>query len=160
MDYRGSYEEYVHACGDDHLDADTVVLKAKAAKSSKRGESSNKKSQSSNKKKGGPSGNGTPPKDAAKPARTDNAVQKMSPYTISREKKRLGTERDGVTKRLEVVEARVKEIDAKFADASTYEEEERDVVRELQAERERLSTESAQLVQDWERLEAELDRLG
>jgi ATPase subunit of ABC transporter with duplicated ATPase domains len=28
-DYRGSYEEYVHACGDDHLDADTVVLKAK-----------------------------------------------------------------------------------------------------------------------------------
>jgi ATPase subunit of ABC transporter with duplicated ATPase domains len=28
-DYRGSYEEYVHACGDDHLDADMVVLKAR-----------------------------------------------------------------------------------------------------------------------------------
>jgi ATPase subunit of ABC transporter with duplicated ATPase domains len=28
-DFLGSYEEYVHACGDDHLDADTVVLKAK-----------------------------------------------------------------------------------------------------------------------------------
>ncbi|HYH80757.1 MAG TPA: ABC-F family ATP-binding cassette domain-containing protein [Longimicrobium sp.] len=28
-DYRGTYQEYVHACGDDHLDADTVVLKAK-----------------------------------------------------------------------------------------------------------------------------------
>jgi len=28
-DYHGTYEEYVHACGDDHLDADTVVLKAK-----------------------------------------------------------------------------------------------------------------------------------
>ncbi len=28
-DYMGTYEEYVHACGDDHLDADTVVLKAK-----------------------------------------------------------------------------------------------------------------------------------
>jgi ATPase subunit of ABC transporter with duplicated ATPase domains len=28
-DYLGSYEEYVHACGDDHLDADEVVLKAK-----------------------------------------------------------------------------------------------------------------------------------
>ncbi|HST57996.1 MAG TPA: ATP-binding cassette domain-containing protein, partial [Longimicrobium sp.] len=28
-DYLGTYEEYVHACGDDHLDADTVVLKAK-----------------------------------------------------------------------------------------------------------------------------------
>jgi ATPase subunit of ABC transporter with duplicated ATPase domains len=30
-DYLGTYEEYVHACGDDHLDADTVVLKAKRA---------------------------------------------------------------------------------------------------------------------------------
>jgi ATPase subunit of ABC transporter with duplicated ATPase domains len=28
-DYQGTYEEYVHACGDDHLDADTVVLKAR-----------------------------------------------------------------------------------------------------------------------------------
>ena len=28
-DYHGTYEEYVHACGDDHLDADTVVLKAR-----------------------------------------------------------------------------------------------------------------------------------
>jgi ATPase subunit of ABC transporter with duplicated ATPase domains len=28
-DFLGSYEEYVHACGDDHLDADTVVLKAR-----------------------------------------------------------------------------------------------------------------------------------
>jgi ATPase subunit of ABC transporter with duplicated ATPase domains len=28
-DFLGTYEEYVHSCGDDHLDADTVVLKAK-----------------------------------------------------------------------------------------------------------------------------------
>jgi ATPase subunit of ABC transporter with duplicated ATPase domains/archaellum component FlaC len=28
-DYLGTYEEYVHACGDDHLDVDQVVLKAK-----------------------------------------------------------------------------------------------------------------------------------
>ena len=31
-DYRGTYEEYVHDCGDDHLDADTVVLKERKAK--------------------------------------------------------------------------------------------------------------------------------
>jgi ABC-type multidrug transport system ATPase subunit len=30
-DYEGTYEEYVHACGDDHLDVDQVVLKAKKA---------------------------------------------------------------------------------------------------------------------------------
>jgi ATPase subunit of ABC transporter with duplicated ATPase domains len=31
-DYPGTYEEYVHACGDDHLDVDRVVLKAKREK--------------------------------------------------------------------------------------------------------------------------------
>jgi energy-coupling factor transporter ATP-binding protein EcfA2 len=30
-DYPGSYEEYVHACGDDHLDVDRVVLSRKRA---------------------------------------------------------------------------------------------------------------------------------
>jgi ATPase subunit of ABC transporter with duplicated ATPase domains len=30
-DYHGTYEDYVHACGDDHLDVDAVVLKAKRA---------------------------------------------------------------------------------------------------------------------------------
>ena len=29
LDYEGSYEEYVHYCGDDHLDVQTVILKAK-----------------------------------------------------------------------------------------------------------------------------------
>ena len=32
IDYQGSYEEYVHYCGDDHLDADRVVLKARREK--------------------------------------------------------------------------------------------------------------------------------
>jgi len=31
-DYKGSYEDYVHFCGDDHLDVDTVVLKARTEK--------------------------------------------------------------------------------------------------------------------------------
>ena len=31
-DYLGTYEEYVHFSGDDHLDADRVVLKAKREK--------------------------------------------------------------------------------------------------------------------------------
>ena len=36
LDYRGTYEEYVHYCGDDHLDVDRVVLKAKQEKKLKR----------------------------------------------------------------------------------------------------------------------------
>ncbi len=35
-DYQGTYEEYVHACGDDHLDADTVVLKARREEKKRR----------------------------------------------------------------------------------------------------------------------------
>jgi ATPase subunit of ABC transporter with duplicated ATPase domains len=34
-DYPGTYDEYVHACGDDHLDVDRVVLKAKAERRQK-----------------------------------------------------------------------------------------------------------------------------
>ncbi len=34
-DYPGTYEEYVHFCGDDHLDADRVILKAKREKKEK-----------------------------------------------------------------------------------------------------------------------------
>ncbi len=39
-DYPGTYEEYVHACGDDHLDVDTVILKAKRDKQGGRGRKS------------------------------------------------------------------------------------------------------------------------
>ncbi|MDP9348189.1 MAG: ATP-binding cassette domain-containing protein [Gemmatimonadota bacterium] len=35
-DYQGTYEEYVHACGDDHLDADTVVLRARREEKKRR----------------------------------------------------------------------------------------------------------------------------
>jgi ATPase subunit of ABC transporter with duplicated ATPase domains len=45
-DYRGTYEEYVHACGDDHLDADTVVLKARHEK----GQTSETESRASRKR--------------------------------------------------------------------------------------------------------------
>ena len=36
LDYKGTYEEYVHFCGDDHLDVDRVVLKAKKTKKLKK----------------------------------------------------------------------------------------------------------------------------
>ena len=39
-DFRGTYEEYVHACGDDHLDVDTVVLKAQERRRESRREKS------------------------------------------------------------------------------------------------------------------------
>ena len=44
-DYHGTYEDYVHFCGDDHLDADRVILKAKTEKQKKKGEGSGKGSE-------------------------------------------------------------------------------------------------------------------
>ena len=41
-DYHGTYEEYVHFCGDDHLDADRVILKAKTEKRKKKGKGTGK----------------------------------------------------------------------------------------------------------------------
>ena len=35
LDFHGTYEEYVHFCGDDHLDADQVILKARQARKKK-----------------------------------------------------------------------------------------------------------------------------
>ena len=40
-DYLGTYEEYVHASGDDHLDADTVLLKARREKRRRKGREGN-----------------------------------------------------------------------------------------------------------------------
>jgi ATPase subunit of ABC transporter with duplicated ATPase domains len=50
-DYHGTYQEYVHACGDDHLDADTVVLKAKREE-----RNGKKEARENGKKNGGPDG--------------------------------------------------------------------------------------------------------
>ena len=50
LDFRGTYEEYVHFCGDDHLDADQVVLKARQAKKKK--EETNSSSPSRSNRKG------------------------------------------------------------------------------------------------------------
>jgi ATPase subunit of ABC transporter with duplicated ATPase domains len=36
LDFAGSYEQYVHSCGDDHLDVDRVILKAQDEKSTAR----------------------------------------------------------------------------------------------------------------------------
>ena len=44
-DYHGTYENYVHFCGDDHLDADRVILKAKTEKRKKKGEENDKRSE-------------------------------------------------------------------------------------------------------------------
>ncbi len=50
-DFRGSYEEYVERCGDDHLDVENAVLKARREKRKAKGQRQNTGGQKQNKKR-------------------------------------------------------------------------------------------------------------
>ena len=88
LDYQGTYEEYVHFCGDDHLDADQVVLKARQVKN-KKGKDESKKANGRQKEQGG---NG-----AAKGDR-----------------KRIQERQEELMARIEAAELRMAEIDEMF----------------------------------------------
>ena len=129
-DYLGTYEEYVHFCGDDHLDVDTVVLKAKQEKRKAREERAEARATESS----GTSGR-----------RLGETQRKV-----------LTQRRDEVTARIERSEARIAEIDRDYADPDFYARTSPEVVAELQAERDRLTREVEEGMAEWERLEGEL----
>jgi len=135
-DYKGSYEEYVHACGDDHLDVDTVVLKAKE-----------KKRKAKRTKAGGEAGEGS---DAAAGSAASNGDRD----------RRLRARHDEVTGRIEQIEARLGEIDSTFADPEYYDETPMADVRRLEEERARLTSELENRLAEWESLETELTAAG
>ncbi|MDE2676913.1 MAG: ABC-F family ATP-binding cassette domain-containing protein [Gemmatimonadota bacterium] len=129
-DYRGTYEEYVHACGDDHLDADTVVLKAREGRRRGRG----------GERQAGSRGAG-----AGRPR-------------LSYAQRRRLEERAGeLAARIEAAEARVVEIEAVFGDPAFYPGASPEEVRRLEEERAGLVEEVAALMGEWEGVEGELD---
>ena len=89
-DYQGSYEDYVHFCGDDHLDVDTVVLKARAEK---------KTGKREGRKKGGKASGGQADGD---------------------ERRDLARRLAEITGDIEETESRVAAIDGKFAETGFY----------------------------------------
>ena len=140
-DYRGTYEEYVHFRGDDYLDADTVVQKARREKRAR-----NRDARAS----GAVGGAGRSAGGARR-----GAVRK--PTRRERELKARGGR---LADRIEVAEARVAEIDAVFAAPSFYETAGPDEVGALQAERRGLTEEIARLMREWEDVEAEIEGAG
>jgi ATPase subunit of ABC transporter with duplicated ATPase domains len=133
LDYPGTYTEYVHACGDDHLDADTVVLKAKRE---------DRKSRSPR---------GTAKRGEAKP---------RSAASTARRRRELEEEGERVTTRVTAAEARLAEIDALFCAPDFYDRSIPSEVSSLESERTDLSAEVEDLMQRWEAVEAELGGLG
>jgi ATPase subunit of ABC transporter with duplicated ATPase domains len=124
-DYPGTYDEYVHACGDDHLDVDHVVLARK--REGKRAEAV----------------------PAAKPAqRTGGGNSKRSLEKLQR---RLGA----ITDLVEAAEARVREIDRQFCLPDYFARTPVEETRALEAERHKLQEELAALLAEWETVEEE-----
>ena len=114
-DYRGTYEEYVRHSGDDHLDAQTVVERAR---DSRKGKPRSRRSQ-------------------------------RSAWKRRQRKARL----EEVTGRIEAAEGRLEEIDAAFANPSTYEDGGGEDVAPLEDERRELVAEIERLIGVWEKLE-------
>src|SRR5690606_6291229 len=131
-DYLGTYEEYVHACGDDHLDADSVVLRTRREQRETRG-------------KGGAEGK-----------REEN----RAPAPPRRSLVRLEQERDALTARIEEAEAAIAGIDRTFAAPAFFERSSPEEVRELQERRAALQGEVESLMGEWERIEAEIESGG
>jgi ATPase subunit of ABC transporter with duplicated ATPase domains len=130
LDYQGTYEEYVHACGDDHLDADQVVLKARREKREAR--------------RGG--GRAAPRPNTGR----EEAGARRG----------LEGRRDELTTEIDTAETRMAEIDAVFADPRFYEGAAPDELATLNAERTRLEAELERLMGEWEGVEKDLEGLG
>ena len=124
-DYHGTYENYVHFCGDDHLDVDTVVLKARTKQ----------KVEKTERRKKGTAG-GTADAEARQAA-----------------ERRLKE----ITGKIETMESQVADIDAQFADPTFYDTTDRDDVRGLEEQRARLQSEVESLMDEWQRVEEELE---
>jgi ATPase subunit of ABC transporter with duplicated ATPase domains len=129
-DFPGSYDEYLERCGDDHLDADTVVLKAKT----ERKES----------------------KDAAPAAKTETALSWEEQKRRANRLKMLPQKRDEVVASIESAEARKAWIQAKWCETGFYEKTPKDEIAKLEAEEKALGPKIDALLAEWESLEAEL----
>lgn len=133
-DYHGSYEEYVHALGDDHLDADAVLQRAR-------------RDGRDNRERAG-TGNGR--KESAQQIRGRSAPSGGNVMRLERQ-------RDEVTSRIEQAEQQVAEIDATFAAAGYFERTSPEEVQQLQEQRDALQAEVERLMEEWEQIEERIE---
>ena len=121
-DYPGTYEEYVHFCGDDHLDADQVILRAKREKKGK-----------------------APSKDLGA---AGNERKKPKPRKLN--KRKLELRQGELMKEVEVSESRIGEIDGRFTEPTFYKSVAPDEIRSLEEERVRIQNRLKSLLEEWE----------
>jgi ABC-type multidrug transport system ATPase subunit len=142
-DYHGTYEEYVHFCGDDHLDADRVILKAKTEKRKKKGTGNDKGAGNEKRTEAGNTkGNGRRAPDSGRLSKARKA--------------QLLKRQEELTASIDKAEARVSEIDEIFCEPNYYERTAPGEVKALETERTSLQTEVGDLMSEWEKAEEEV----
>jgi ATPase subunit of ABC transporter with duplicated ATPase domains len=137
-DYPGTYEEYVHALGDDHLDVDEVILKARAEK--RRASAADQ--------------DGLSPAERRRLAKGGGS-RETSPDDALR--KKLEKRQAELIAGIEAAEVRVTEIERLFCEPGYYDRTPLDEVRRLEDERARLSGEVAERTAEWERVVEEME---
>jgi ATPase subunit of ABC transporter with duplicated ATPase domains len=128
-DFPGTYAEYLAQCGDDHLDADAVVLKAKAEKS-----------------KESPAADGTAPSWEEQKRRRNR--QRVLPER-----------RDAVLAKIEAAEAKKSAITLRYAEPGFFERTGKDELATLAREEKELAASIDVLMTEWEAIETELESL-
>ncbi|HEX6309472.1 MAG TPA: ABC-F family ATP-binding cassette domain-containing protein [Longimicrobiales bacterium] len=123
-DFNGTYEEYVHACGDDHLDADSVVLRARRTEKKPRTKAP------------------APARGGSAPASADARVRAAREARIAE-----------IAAEIERVESAIAAIDAEWAGAGYFESTPPERIRSSRAERDRLQEAADRLLEEWDRLE-------
>jgi ATPase subunit of ABC transporter with duplicated ATPase domains len=139
LDYEGTYDEYVHFSGDDHLDVDSVVLKAKQAKGAKQADA---KPEAKGKK--------AQPKGAADAKRAAKAPGGGG--DSAKQRKRLEARLEELTQRIEAAEARIAEIDEAFCAPGYYERTPPEEAATLDKERSSLRSEAERLTAEWDEI--------
>jgi ATPase subunit of ABC transporter with duplicated ATPase domains len=129
QDFPGTYQEYLERCGDDHLDADAVVLRAKAERA------------------------------AGVAAVGDASPSWEEKKRRSNRQKQLPQRRDQVLSAIEVAEARKAAILAHWCEPGFYEKTSKEQVSALETEERELGPRIEALLAEWEAIEAELATL-
>jgi ATPase subunit of ABC transporter with duplicated ATPase domains len=130
-DFPGTYEEYLARCGDDHLDADVVVLKAKEQRAAT---------------------------TETKSAKEETVLAWEEQKKRANRLKQLPARRDQVLAAIEAAEARKAAIHARWCEPSYYEKTPPDEIGKLEEEEKSLGPKIDALMAEWEAIEAELSR--
>jgi len=140
VDYPGTYEEFVHASGDDHLDADAVVLKAKREKRAEK----RAQKQAGREGRRGRDRQGDPDDAAKQTARRVAQLRKRG---------------ESLMDRIEKDEARIAEILGTFAEPGFYDRAEEEEVQRLQGELDNAKRRVREQTEEWESVEREVVKL-